>query len=162
MGGAVPLRVPGEAERLLLGTQGVVRERGADEHGLVEHQPVVDPLGNDPDHLRDQRGRAAAAGVRPDAAAGDPPHHPAELPRLSAPVEPGAALPRGPHPLRFLAGAVRGSAVARGDDLRVSWLVRRRARAAGHQPRGTAGVARSPHHARSTICVRNRDHDDDH
>ena len=40
VGRAVPLRVPGETERVLLGAQGVDGERRADEHGVVEHQPV--------------------------------------------------------------------------------------------------------------------------
>ena len=66
-------------------------ERRADEHGVVEHQPVEHPLGDDPDPLRDQRRRDCGRSMfDAHAAPRNPPHDPAELSRISAAAEPAS------------------------------------------------------------------------
>ena len=52
VGGAVPLRVPGEGLRVLLGAARGQGAHGADEHGLLQHQPVDDAGGDDPAGVR--------------------------------------------------------------------------------------------------------------
>src|SRR5207244_4783466 len=131
-------------------------QRGGDEHGLLEHQSVEHPLGDDPDSLRHQRGDDAAAGVRSPPARRDPSHHPAELPRLSASTQSAVEAARGGDPIHFLVRAIRRSLVARTDDLCVSWLVHRGVGSHGREQVGPGRLARLARHTRAALRLMER------
>jgi Ca2+/Na+ antiporter len=54
VGRAVPVRVPREAERLLLGEDRQEGTDGLHEHGFIQHQPVDHPRRDDPDCVQSE------------------------------------------------------------------------------------------------------------
>ena len=141
MGRAVSVGVPRKTERFLLGPQSLDGQCRSDEHGVVEHQSVEHSLSDDSDRLRHQRRQRAAVGVHGVSAPGNHPHHPSKLPRRVAARKSGVEAARGRRAFRFLVRPVRRSLVARGHDLRVSWMVSHRDRALDRQRIGTACMA---------------------